>query len=256
MSDLFARLEELRRGPRDPRDRAAGALDLLRLHLGAVAGTIVYASGNEEAEAWVKADMPGMEAWARVLKSTASEARRAESSIVRVYSSKRAGGQDFAVIAAPVSASYGETFGGWAILCRCGGQRAAERLKAYAQAVSSFLASALRPRSDQGSVVTMDDFTRVLAKAGEYRTFDAFAYAVTNAAKQRFGCEQAMLGRVERGQVRAVCVSGLDHVKRRSPGVKLAEQAMCECLDAGRPIVAQAASQWGDGQVAATGMLH
>ena len=106
------------------------------------------------------------------------------------------------------------------------------------------------------AAVEMDDFARVLSKAGQYKSVEQFAYAMTNAAKQRFNCEQTALGVVRGGKLKVACISGLDHVKHRSPGVHHIEQAMGECADAREPIVEQSVDRWEGGEVAADGMLH
>lgn len=75
-----------------------------------------------------------------------------------------------------------------------------------------------------------------LTKASGYDNLRHFVFGVVNSLKSRTGCEQVALGLVHGASVKIECISGLDDVLPRSPGVREMQQAMEECLDAGRPI--------------------
>ncbi len=75
-----------------------------------------------------------------------------------------------------------------------------------------------------------------LAKAALYENLEAFVFAMANGLKTRFGLDQVAVGVVRGRSVRVTCLSGFDDPYPRSPGTKVIQQAMEECLDAGEMI--------------------
>ena len=57
------------------------------------------------------------------------------------------------------------------------------------------------------------------ARAASCETTAELAFAITNELRNKLGCEQVSLGMVRRGRVKVVSISGLDEVKKQSPGV-------------------------------------
>jgi len=253
--DLFARIESIEIHTGDARDRARLVLDAYGSCLHALAGICVFSSQGEDVEVRSEDGPTGVAAWIPVLRSTAVEAQSRGYGFARVFGSKTAA-PEFAVVVAPLRGKDDAAFGAVAVLCRCRGDSDAEQLHAYVRSSALLVSNLLRPNARRMPEVSLDDFARVYQKAADYRSLDEFAYAITNAATQRFGCEQAVFARVDGHRVRTKCISGLDHVKRRSPGVHHVEQAMGECVDAGQPVVAQASSSWLDDAVVAEGRLH
>jgi len=82
-----------------------------------------------------------------------------------------------------------------------------------------------------------------VAKAGAFGSLHEFAFALANSLKSKFGCEQVSVGLVRGRHVKILCLSGLDDLYPRSPGARLVQQAMEECLDAGHIVVFQSGSQ-------------
>ncbi len=253
--DLVARISRIEQAHTAPRERGKALLDALCEGLGAVAGVITFSLGAEEFELQTEDGPKGAGAWIPSLRSAALESRSHAHSIARVFGSGT-DAPEFVVIAAPFDLAGRDPFGAVALLCRCSHASQAERLQLHLRSVSLLASSLLSRSAARRPAVDMDDFARVLSKVGQYKSVEQFAYAMTNAAKQRFGCEQTALGMVWRGKLKVACISGLDQINHRTPGVHLIEQAMGECADAREPIIEQNVDRWDSGEVAADGMLH
>ena len=253
--DIFARIASAERAHSHPRERAQAFLNAAVECMGGVVGVLSFGLGADEFELETEDGPSGASAWMPTLKSVVLESRSHSHTIARVFGSKTTA-PEFAVIACPLDMSGRDPFGAVAVLARCKDAAHAERLQLHLRS-AAILASGMLIRSAQRRhTVEMDDFARVFSRAGEFRSVHEFGYAITNTAKQRFGCEQASLGIVHGSKLKLMCISGLDNIKQRSPGVLHIEQAMSECLDAGQPIVEQSRDRWEGSDVAAHGMLH
>ncbi|GIW73692.1 MAG: hypothetical protein KatS3mg103_0214 [Phycisphaerales bacterium] len=254
-ADLHERLRSVRQAGEDPAERAQALLAALVEGLGALAGAITVAAAGQEVERVSEDGPEGIEAWHQELLASAMHARSHGLAVGRVFGD-RSDRPELVVLSAPLETITGEAIGGLALLLPWKGAEHARACQAQLRSAAVIASPAFHQAQQRSARLEVDDFARVLARAGSYRTIEQFAYALTNAAKQRFGCDQAAMGLVAGGHVRVVCISGLDHVKQRSPGVHHIQQAMGECADAGEPLVAQPADQWAEGQAVATGMLH
>lgn len=252
--DLFASIAAIPRTHTDPRPSAGAFLDAVVESLGCLAGSMTVEVGGEEIDLERQAEVEGVAAWADTLRGTALEARSHARSIARLFGPGTS--PEFAVIASPIDSSGLDPFGAVAVLVRCTTTAQAERIQLHLRAACLQVASVLARPTGQRGRVEMSDIARVYARAGQFRGLHEFAYAITNAARQRFHCDQAAMGAVGDGKVRLLCISGLDHIKRRSPGVHSIEQAMGECADAACPIVAQPRDRWEDLAFAEEGLLH
>ncbi len=254
-ADLFARIAQIEQASAHPQERGEALIRVLVESLGAIAGSAAFDVGGQECTAQITAGAQGAEAWMPVLNSAALEARSQGRGVARIFGSKTTA-PEFVVLATPLDLAGRDPFGAAALLCRCKDHAHAERLQLHLRSASIAASAMLSRGRTRRPAVEMDDIARVLAKAGQYASLDQFAYEMTNAAKQRFNCTQAALGLVNRGKLRVACVSGLDHVKHRSPGVHQIEQAMGECVDARRPIVEQDRDRWEGGDGGCRGILH
>ncbi len=77
------------------------------------------------------------------------------------------------------------------------------------------------------------------ARAAQCGTTAELAFTITNELRNKLGCEQVALGMVRRNRVKILSISGLDEVKKQSPGVVSLLGAMEECHDVAAPIVFQ-----------------
>jgi hypothetical protein len=177
--------------------------------------------------------------WKPLCDGLLLDTRYRELPVARLYQSHDLD-QTFAVMAAPVAEDAAGVVGSVAVVVACADRTVAEsqlgQLNALA-ALAGTLASSVNaavvrsPRQPQ-------DQTGIV-KAGEHQTMYEFAFALVNGLKSKFGCEQVILGLVHGRRVKIVCISGLDDLYPRSPGVRLIQQAMEECLDAGQPVAYQ-----------------
>jgi len=254
-ADIFARIASAERTHAHPRERAQAFLNAAVECLGAVTGVMSFALGPEEFELEIEESPKGADAWVPTLNSAVLECRSHAHTVARVFGSKTTA-PEFAVIACPLDTSGGDPFGAIAVLARCKDAAHAERLQLHLRS-AAILASGMIIRSAQKRhSVEMDDFARVFSRAGQFKSVYEFAFAITNSANQRFGCEQTALGIMRGKKLKLMCISGLDSIKQRSPGVHNIEQAMAECFDARQPIVEQSRDRWEGSDVAAHGMLH
>jgi hypothetical protein len=127
------------------------------------------------------------------------------------------------------------------------------RLEALAR-LASFAAGFLGitepgPRTRTGS-------SHALGRAAQCESAEELAFAITNELRNKLGCEQVCLGFANRNRVKVVSVSGLDEVRKQSPGVVCLRSAMGECLDAGAPIVFQKEEAWSTEQTTRSYRLH
>ena len=254
--DLFSRIASIDRRSLPPRERAEEFLKALSESLGFIATTISIGITGDEFDLRETQDRDGLAPWIGTLQNAALEARSHSRSIARVYG-KDAANPEYAVIACPIDSAGRDPFGGVAGLVRCRESANAERLKLHLRSACLQAAGVLaKPAKTKSRGVEMSDVARVFTKAGQYTSVHEFAFAITNAARQRFNCDLAAMGSVSGGKVRLLCISGLDQIKKRSPGVRAIEQAMGECLDAGTPLIAQRQDSWNDSEAAQTGALH
>ena len=143
--------------------------------------------------------------------------------------------------------------GAMAIVIACEGREAAaarlSELQATADAIdkkAAALRPEYRPTGDGGAI----------AKVAAHQSPSEFCFALANSLKVRMSCDQAAIGLVRGNKVRVACISGFDDLYPRSPGSKLIQQAMCECLDAGAIVRCQPESASGDGIAAAGHLIH
>ncbi|MFI4882010.1 MAG: HlyD family efflux transporter periplasmic adaptor subunit [Phycisphaerales bacterium JB064] len=254
VSEMLARLRRLEADHPSVASRAQTLLETLQHGHGAIAAALTLGVRDQELDCVSDGGPEGIEAWHGEMKAAALDARSHGYPVGRVY-----GDGDkprWAVLSTPLESSSGEPIGGVALLLPWQDEAHARAMQSQLRSIAAIGASSFAKPPVQAARVEMDDFARVLARAGSYKTVQQFAYALTNSAKQRFGCDQAALGLATGGSVRVVCISGLDHVKERSPGVHHIQQAMGECLDAQAPLIAQPKEQWADDASAATGLLH
>ncbi len=253
-ADLFARLASLDARFASPRERTGAFIDAIMEGLGGLAASLTIGAAGEEHEVQRHSPAEGAEAWTATLRATALEARSHARSIARLFGSESA--PNLAVIASPIDTAGRDPLGGVALLIRCNSAAHAERLQLHLRAACLHAASALTQRRATTTGVKMNDIARLYARIGAFRSLREFAYAVTNSARQRFQCEQASMGVVRDGKIELMCISGLDEIKKRSPGVHHIEQAMGECADAARPLAAQQRDRWEDDSPIEDGMLH
>lgn len=255
--DLFAMISDIGSTTAGPQARAQALADAIRGEFNAVAVHVTAAHSGQEFDATSLAEEARPEDWQPVLRPIALEANAHAARIARVYAGAD-GEPTLALVGAPMAVGMSDPFGGVAIACPCRNRDDAEHAlatlrAACAQAGAVILAS---PPPSSGGTLQYDDLARVFSKAGEYENLTRFAFAITNALRTRLGCDLAALATVEHGRVRVRCVSGLDEIRQRGPGVDRVKQAMGECADRCTPVVSQPGDQWGVASAGITAALH
>ena len=254
-ADLFSRISAIERACPSPKDRASSFLEAVADAFGGLAGAVTIAAGGEEHDLRHTSEVEGAGAWLGLLAEAALEARSHAKTVARLFASDR-GEPAFAMIACPIDSAGRDPFGGVAILVRCQEIPEAERIQLHLRSACLHAAGMLSRPPVKQATVEMDDIARVYTRAGTFKGIHEFAYAITNAVRQRFDCDQAAMGWLRRGKVSLLCISGLDTIKKRSPGVHRIEQAMGECADARQPVASQPSGEWDNAEFAQAGLLH
>ncbi len=256
--DVFAAIASLINSAESARARVDAIAELLAEEFDAAASLVSIAAGSEDlTAASIHGSEDAKQAWTRTLQPVSLDAHANGVRIARLYAGNGAA-PSLAVLAAPIAGPNGDSVGGVALACPCETAERADRLlntlhAACAQAGAVIHAKTLPSRN----AAPIDDFARVYAKAGSYTSMRHFAFAVANAFRNKLGCEQASMGIVRNdGSIRVLCVSGLDEVKRRTPGAHRIEQAMGECADAERTLLAQPGERWDENTSGGRNFLH
>lgn len=168
-------------------------------------------------------------------------------------------GWQFAAMAVPITEGSEGLVGAIALVIRCSEKRLAEarlsELRALVALVGMMASAKSAPPRTSAATNSPADTTGASKVAG-YSSLHEFAFAIVNNLKGKLGCEQVCLGLANRGKVKMLCMSGFDNLYPRSPGAKLIEQAMEECLDAEAPICFQGDQKWSENRGATGHRLH
>ncbi len=252
-SDLLAGISSIEREQGSAREKAEAFLKVVAEHFGCLSSCLTVGLAGDEVELVHHGEFEGVDKWKATLKSTALESRSCASSIARLFGPGET--PNHAVVACPIDNAGRDPFGAIAILVRCSSPNHAERIQLHLRAACLQIATVLTRKASR-NVVEMSDIARVYSRAGQFKSMQQFAFTITNSARERFNCDQAAMGLVRNDKLKVVCISGLDAVKLRSPGVQKIEQAMGECIDAACPMIAQSRDRWEDSAIAEVGTLH
>ncbi len=254
--DLYASITEIDRADLPPRKRVEQLLDSIFEAFCPLVAVASVGLANEEIDRRRQQDRDGVQPWIGVLDDAALEARSHDRSFARLYGTSEEN-PEFVVAASPIQIPGQDPFGGVAVLMRCESIPDAERVQLHLRSACLHAAATLvRQTRRKPQAVHMDDIARVFARAGNFRTLHQFAYAITNAARQKFDCDLVSMGVVRKHKAHVLSISGLDQVKKRNPGVHALEQAMGECIDAGAPVLSQQQDAWNQMEGVERGPLH
>lgn len=253
--DAYSLITGACEGARTTRGALEAVLEVLEAHFAAVAVVVSASVGTDELEV-VREPGVGAERWLGALRAEALEVRARCRPSARLYG-RDEGRPEAVLLGAPLGTHEGEAFGAVAMVASCRSAEHAEAARTELRSLCGHLARVLQtPRAVAAAPVSVAEIARVLARCGEYQNIRHFSHAVAGAVRAKLGCEQAAVGLVRGGHVRVRVVSGLDEVRRRSPGVHRIEQAMGECLDSGVPVICQAGDPWSDGRAPRSYPLH
>ncbi|MFO0426923.1 MAG: efflux RND transporter periplasmic adaptor subunit [Planctomyces sp.] len=94
------------------------------------------------------------------------------------------------------------------------------------------------------------------SRLGKHESLHEFAYSIANDLKGRIQADQVSFSIVRNSSPELLCISGFDNTHRRSPGSRMIEQAMAECLDAGAIVCYQHEGQWAKSRTSTGHHLH
>ncbi len=197
----------------------------------------------------------GAGTWSRIVEASALEASNSGIATARLYEVGE-GRVRVGVLSAPIRAENLSYSGAAALVTGCRTEAEAQKklfeLRAMLALVNA-LPSVLPGNQADG---VQDDMLKALSKTADYQTLTELAFAITNGVKSKFGCDQAILGRVRGSRVAILSISGMDGVFHRSPGSHLIRQAMEECLDTGDIISCHVGTSWTSAADAVDYRLH
>ena len=166
-----------------------------------------------------------------------------------------------ALAACPLVDDNANAIGAVAMVITCKDQQQARFCLAEIQGLTNLMsacANHIRQASSYNpsqSGLAMDQCD-TLSRAAAYSSKHEMAIAITNRLRNKIGCDQVALGKIQHRQVKILSISGFDDVSPRSPGAAKIRWAMEECLDRDKPIVFQKDDQWNDQHLATDHRLH
>lgn len=196
------------------------------------------ATGAREFE--YKGDALPAEEWRKLADVLLLEARYHNVGKARLGG---AGATGVTAMAVPLALGEQETNGAIALVVKGQAKDAAQAKLGEFRALAALAGASYRPAPSRAATDKASpggpSAAQALSKAAAYESLQQFIFGVVNSLKSRTGCEQVSMGLVRGKSVRIACISGLDDVTPRSPGVREIQQAMEECLDAGHPLAWQ-----------------
>lgn len=184
--------------------------------------------------------------WKSVCDGLLLRTRYNACAVAKLYETSGQEGK-FAALAVPLAETAEGTVGAMVVVCRCETKAAAEARLAEFKALGAMVAAmagSIPSSARRGAVDDKLHGHEGILRAASHRSLHEFAFAIANSLKSKTGCEQVCLGLVRGRRIQMLCISGLDNLYPRSPGAKLINQAMEECLDADTILCYQNAGQW------------
>lgn len=241
--DVCQILREAALASRDANDYLTKVLSAIAQRFEAVYGLarMEIATGTREYE-YSLTKTPSPE-WNKLAGVLLLEARYHNIGKARLGSGGATAGQ--AVLSVPLSLGEQEPNGSIALVIADQGKGVIQARLGEFKALASLAGSLFRPGAPRAQAPANAESrsAQSLTKAAAYDNLRHFVFGVVNGLKSRTGCEQVALGMVRGQGVRVECISGLDDVAPRSPGVREIQQAMEECLDARQPVGWQRAGE-------------
>lgn len=221
-----------------------GAVAVVREHFAGPIASAEISIGAQSLKTDAISESRDAAPWRDAVEPVLVIAKADELSSARLYRLRNTGDMA-AVIACPFPSGNGIS-GGIAVAASAQGEADLPRLLAELKGLASlvsYLAGAFGV-TEIGAGSPADAATEAVARSNDYAGLTELAFAITNSLRSRFDCQQVAMGTVARHTVRLVSISGLDTVKRRSPGTVRIRQAMEECLDRQQTTVYQLEAGW------------
>ena len=196
-------------------------------------------------------------AWKRHCDGMLLAARHSGTSRARLFQSSGVD-RTFAVLSAPMPDETGSLVGSLALVIGCDNSGVAEarlsELTSLIRAAAVFGVPKASPvaKTNPGTVAALASADKMapassmaaLSKLSGYESLHEFAFSMVNDLKGKINADQVSMGIVRGHAATILCTSGFDNLYPRSPGSQIIQQAMSECLDAGKIVCYQKEGQW------------
>ena len=255
--DVCAALSALGESCRSKSKFYREALQAIARHFGAPYAAIRITQSASTLDESVRSDSDDTRMWESAAEEVLLDSQAENGQIARLYGIEGTSLQ-VAALAVPVCEQADRPIGALSVIARCDSATYARAALGELTALVSLIAIRAGLIGLKGAIPPEDDtaLKRAVVKAADFQSLDELAFAITNSLKNKFACDQVVLGQVESGKIRILSISGLDNVYPKSPGVKHIRQAMEECLDHGGVICCQDEDKWSEQSVATNHCLH
>lgn len=254
--DPFAVIAAIAGAEADARKRCSAFACAIAEHFAAGVVSVSVTVGGEQITHTEDDGSEHAETWRKLVENELLPTQSLARGRARIFGDS-SGRPSLALVAAPLTMTSGDAIGAVAMVIDCRDKEAARESLVELRSLGAHLARvSVLPGIQPREGARPEDLARVFSRAGEFRSLHQFAFAVTNTLVSRLSCEQVALGWVRGPKVRVLSVSGQDSVKQRNPGLHRIRQAMEECLDAGREIVAQRLDLWSEDEEPDRYRLH
>jgi len=196
--------------------------------------------------------------WQKTVQGVMTKAVSEGSPRARLYQAKKSS-IGLGLFSVPVHALGGRCSGALVFVAPCEDRITAEDILVALGAMTSLfsmligdLGEGKRKSSADNDVSSVSN----LRKGTAYTTPTELAFALTNKLRTRDESDLVAMARVRGKQVELLSISGLDEISKKSPGVRVIQAAMEECLDLGLALVCQEADDLSDENWATGGRLH
>jgi HlyD family secretion protein/biotin/lipoyl-binding protein/GAF domain-containing protein len=255
--DICAILSELGASCRSKSKFYREALQAIAKHFGSPYAAIRITHSASSLDESVCLDSDNSQMWELAAEEALLDSQAENGPIARLFAIEGTSLQ-VAVLAIPVREQANRSIGALSVIVRCESATCSRAILGELAALVSLIETHSRLSGVKGAIPQGDDtaLKQAVMKATDFESLDELAFAITNSLKNKFACDQVVLGQVVRGNLRILSISGLDNVYPKSPGVKHFGQAMEECLDHAEVICCQEEDKWSEQSVTTNHCLH
>lgn len=193
--------------------------------------------------------------WKTGLQQFLTESLSTSCPRAKVLKSKQ-GNTRVAFLSTPVFEPDGPPIGAIALVVTPIDERDVGTCLARLEALSRLATAAHQPDHAPSPTQFRQSHMLAQSRAESCASVTELAFTITNELRNKLGCAQAALGMVRRGAIRILSISGMDDVKKQSPGVISLQNAMEECLDCGTHIASGSDAGWESTEDGAAYRLH
>jgi len=237
-------LRDIAAGATGRNDLHRAAMRALARHFDAPYAAINVEGGSGTLDDYVHRGSAPDGRWKSLGNGLLLDVRYRSQPIAKLYDATNLG-KTFAAMAVPIRDASAGTIGALVLVTECRYKSDASAKLSEMQALVELVTPQAVSRTAAGTIARSpaDSAQAGVAKVGAFGSLHEFAFSLANSLKSKVDCEQASIGLVRGRHVKLLCISGLDDLYPRSPGARLIQQAMEECLDADHIVGFQSRSQ-------------